>query len=172
MSRGLAAPGMPGRAAALPPRAADAAGDAVAISKQPPRSFAQYISASAWRTRSSRTEFFFSSTRRHTMFSRDWSADVCSSDLIAELSNLGVSAATIRNELAALEDDGYVVQPHTSAGRVPTASAYRYYVDHLGPSRLRSATQAKIASFFDSVQLELTKLLKATSRLLADVTQL
>lgn len=95
-----------------------------------------------------------------------------SSRTIAELSNLGVSAATIRNELAALEDDGYVVQPHTSAGRVPTASAYRYYVDHLGPSRLRSATQAKIASFFDSVQLELTKLLKATSRLLADVTQL
>jgi heat-inducible transcriptional repressor len=65
-----------------------------------------------------------------------------------------------------------VVQPHTSAGRVPTASAYRYYVDHLGPSRLRSATQAKIAGFFDSVQLELNKLLKATSRLLADVTQL
>ena len=95
-----------------------------------------------------------------------------SSRTIAELSNLGVSAATIRNELAALEDDGYVVQPHTSAGRVPTASAYRYDVDHLGPSRLRSATQAKIASFFDSVQLELTKLLKATSRLLADVTQL
>src|SRR5690606_39626746 len=81
MSRGLAAPGMPGRAAALPPRAADAAGDAVAISKQPPRSFAQYISASAWRTRSSRTEFFSSSSRRHTMFSRDWSSDVCSSDL-------------------------------------------------------------------------------------------
>jgi heat-inducible transcriptional repressor len=95
-----------------------------------------------------------------------------SSRTIAEVSNLGVSTATIRNELAALEADGYVVQPHTSAGRVPTATAYRYYVDHLGPSRLRSATQAKIASFFDSVQLELTKLLKATSRLLADVTQL
>lgn len=95
-----------------------------------------------------------------------------SSRTIAEVSGLGVSAATIRNELAALETDGYVAQPHTSAGRVPTARAYRYYVDHLGPSRLRSATQAKIATFFDSVQLELTKLLKATSRLLADVTQL
>lgn len=95
-----------------------------------------------------------------------------SSRTIAALNDLGVSTATIRNELAALEREGYVVQPHTSAGRVPTASAYRYYVDHLGPSRLRSATQAKIAGFFDSVQLELNNLLKATSRLLADVTQL
>lgn len=95
-----------------------------------------------------------------------------SSRTISEASDLGVSTATIRNELVALERDGYVVQPHTSAGRIPTATAYRYYVDHLGPSQIRTATQAKIATFFDSVQLELNKLLKATSRLLADVTQL
>jgi heat-inducible transcriptional repressor len=100
------------------------------------------------------------------------SGEPVSSGTIAAASDLGVSPATIRNELAALERDGYVVQPHTSAGRMPTASAYRYYVDHLGPSRLRSATQARIAGFFDSVHLELSKLLKATSRLLADVTQL
>lgn len=95
-----------------------------------------------------------------------------SSRTIADASGLGVSPATIRNDLVALEREGYVVQPHTSAGRRPTAAAYRYYVDHLGPSRLRSATQARIAGFFDSVQLELTNLLKATSRLLADVTEL
>lgn len=100
------------------------------------------------------------------------SGEPVSSRTIAGLTDLGVSTATIRNELAALEREGFVVQPHTSAGRIPTAAAYRYYVDHLGPSRLRSATQAKIAGFFDSVHLELTKLLKATSRLLADVTQL
>lgn len=100
------------------------------------------------------------------------SGEPVSSRTIVAVSDLGVSPATIRSELAALERDGYVVQPHTSAGRVPTASAYRYYVDHLGPSRLRSGTQARIAGFFDSVHLELTKLLKATSRLLADVTQL
>lgn len=100
------------------------------------------------------------------------SGEPVSSRTIAELTDLGVSTATIRNELAALEREGFVVQPHTSAGRVPTSSAYRYYVDHLGPSRLRSGTQAKIAGFFDTVHLELTKLLKATSRLLADVTQL
>lgn len=95
-----------------------------------------------------------------------------SSRTIADVSDLGVSPATIRNEFASLEMEGYVVQPHTSAGRVPTARAYRYYVDHLGPSRLRSGTQARITGFFDSVHLELTKLLKATSRLLADVTEL
>lgn len=95
-----------------------------------------------------------------------------SSRTIAEVSDLGVSPATIRSELAALEREGYVIQPHTSAGRVPTAGAYRYYVDHLGPSRLRSGAQARITGFFDTVHLELSKLLKATSRLLADVTEL
>ena len=100
------------------------------------------------------------------------SGEPVSSTTICDRSDLGVSPATVRNELAALERDGYVVQPHTSAGRLPTAQAYRYYVDHLGPSKLRIATQTKITSFFDSVHLELTKLLKATSRLLADVTEL
>lgn len=95
-----------------------------------------------------------------------------SSRSIVERSNLGVSAATVRNDLAALEQEGMAVQPHTSAGRVPTAAAYRYYVDHLGPGRLRHGTQVKIASFFGEVHLELAKLLKATSDLLAEVTDL
>ncbi len=100
------------------------------------------------------------------------SGEPVSSRTICETTDLGVSTATVRNELAALERDGFVYQPHTSAGRVPTATAYRYYVDHLGPTKLRAATHLKIAGFFDSVHLELTKLLKATSRLLADVTHL
>jgi heat-inducible transcriptional repressor len=65
-----------------------------------------------------------------------------------------------------------VIQPHTSAGRIPTAAAYRYYVDHLGPGRLRSTAQAKIHNLFGEVHLELSKLLKATSDLLAEVTDL
>jgi len=83
-----------------------------------------------------------------------------------------VSSATVRNDLAALEAEGFVIQPHTSAGRIPTAAAYRYYVDHLGPGRLRSTAQAKINSFFGEVHLELSKLLKETSDLLAEVTDL
>jgi heat-inducible transcriptional repressor len=54
-----------------------------------------------------------------------------SSQLLARTSGLGVSSATVRNVLAQLEDDGYVHQPHTSAGRVPTDRAYRVFVDLL-----------------------------------------
>jgi heat-inducible transcriptional repressor len=95
-----------------------------------------------------------------------------SSRTIVERARLGVSAATVRNDLAVLEREGFVIQPHTSAGRVPTSSAYRYYVDHLGPGRVRMGTQAKIDSVFGEVHLELSKLLRATSDLLAEVTEL
>jgi heat-inducible transcriptional repressor len=95
-----------------------------------------------------------------------------SSRAILERSRLNVSAATIRNDLAVLEQDGYVQQPHTSAGRVPTVAGYRYYVDHLGPGRLRQAAQVKIDSLFGDVHVELSKLLKATSDLLAEITDL
>jgi len=100
------------------------------------------------------------------------SGEPVSSRAIVERARLSVSTATVRNDLTALEVEGFVIQPHTSAGRIPTAAAYRYYVDHLGPGRLRSAAQAKINSFFGEVHLELSKLLKATSDLLADVTDL
>ncbi|MEX0946767.1 MAG: heat-inducible transcriptional repressor HrcA, partial [Acidimicrobiia bacterium] len=92
-----------------------------------------------------------------------------SSRSILQHSAISVSTATIRHDLAALERDGFVVQPHTSAGRVPTSRAYRYYVDHLGRGRLTSTSQARIVGFFSTVQLELSNLLKATSQLLAEV---
>lgn len=95
-----------------------------------------------------------------------------SSRAIVTQARLSVSAATVRNDLVALEEEGLVVQPHTSAGRIPTPAAYRYYVDHLGPRRLRQAAQAKVAGLFGEVHLELTKLLRATSDLLADITDL
>ena len=95
-----------------------------------------------------------------------------SSRAVLERSRLNVSAATVRNDLATLEQEGLVQQPHTSAGRVPTVAGYRYYVDHLGPGRLRQAAQAKITGLFGEVHLELSKLLKATSDLLAEITDL
>jgi heat-inducible transcriptional repressor len=100
------------------------------------------------------------------------SGEPVSSRAIVDRARLSVSSATVRNDLAALEAEGLVIQPHTSAGRIPTAAAYRYYVDHLGPGRLRSTAQAKINSFFGEVHLELSKLLKETSDLLAEVTDL
>jgi heat-inducible transcriptional repressor len=58
-------------------------------------------------------------------------AEPVGSKVIADDQVLGVSPATIRNDMAALEDMGYLVQPHTSAGRVPTDKGYRFYVDSL-----------------------------------------
>ena len=77
-----------------------------------------------------------------------------SSRAIVERTDLSVSSATIRNDLVALEQEGYLEQPHTSAGRVPTASAYRYYVDHLSPAPLRHTAQTRIDSVFGDVHLE------------------
>ncbi|MGH8945930.1 MAG: heat-inducible transcriptional repressor HrcA [Acidimicrobiia bacterium] len=95
-----------------------------------------------------------------------------SSRAIVAQAGLSVSAATVRHDLAALEEEGLAVQPHTSAGRIPTSAAYRYYVDHLGPRRLRQNAQTKVTNLFGEVHLELTKLLKATSDLLAEITDL
>src|SRR5258706_15437007 len=53
------------------------------------------------------------------------------SQTIARATNLGVSSATVRNDMMVLEREGYLRQPHTSAGRVPTDRGYRFFVDHL-----------------------------------------
>jgi heat-inducible transcriptional repressor len=95
-----------------------------------------------------------------------------SSRAVLDCSALDVSSATIRNELARLESYGFVAQPHTSAGRIPTHQGYRYYVDHCSPARLRSATHDRIRSFFADVHREVSRLLKETSGLVADLTHL
>ena len=93
-----------------------------------------------------------------------------SSTAVLARSGLDVSSATIRNDLAKLESYGFVSQPHTSAGRVPTPAGYRFYVDHCSPARLRSATRARIEGFFAEVHEELANLLKQTTSLLSDVS--
>lgn len=95
-----------------------------------------------------------------------------SSQSVLDNSDLDVSSATVRNELAALEGYGFVVQPHTSSGRVPTRQGYRYFVDHCQPAHLRVATHARIEAFFADVHRELSRLLKETSGLLTDLTHL
>jgi heat-inducible transcriptional repressor len=81
-----------------------------------------------------------------------------------------VSCATIRNDLARLEAYGFVAQPHTSAGRVPTPQGYRYLVVNASPARLRSATRARIVAFFGDVHRELNRQLKETTGLLSDLS--
>jgi heat-inducible transcriptional repressor len=94
------------------------------------------------------------------------------SETIAERAGLGVSPATIRNEMAALEELGYLSHPHTSAGRIPTDLGYRYYVDQLPSAlRLREAQRRAIAGFFAETMLDLEDVLRGTTRLLSRLTQ-
>jgi len=82
-----------------------------------------------------------------------------------------VSSATVRAEMAALERDGYLVQPHTSAGRVPTDKGYRFFVDHLGrPGTLGAHERQEVRRFFAHVHGEVEDLLGRTSGLLAQLT--
>ncbi len=94
-----------------------------------------------------------------------------SSQAVLDASGLQVSSATVRNDLARLESYGFIDQPHTSAGRIPTHQGYRYYVDHCSPARLRSATRVRIESFFTDMHRELSKLLQETSGLLSDLSK-
>ena len=62
---------------------------------------------------------------------------------ISKMSDLNLSSATIRNEMSDLEELGYIVQPHTSAGRIPSDKGYRFYVDHLMEVKDREVTEMK-----------------------------
>ncbi len=93
-----------------------------------------------------------------------------SSRAILDRSGLECSSATIRNEMVVLERLGLVVQPHTSAGRVPTDRGYRYYVDHLSPDSLRASTRGRIETFFGTVHAEFSRILRETSEMLSEIT--
>src|SRR6187455_2384212 len=100
------------------------------------------------------------------------SGEPVGSETVAERSGMGVSSATIRNELAALEELGYLRHPHTSAGRIPTDAGYRKYVDSLPPGgKLRDAQRRAIAGFFAETMLDLEDVLKGTTQLLSRMTQ-
>ncbi|MCU0260534.1 MAG: heat-inducible transcriptional repressor HrcA [Ilumatobacteraceae bacterium] len=91
---------------------------------------------------------------------------------IATAPGVGVSPATVRNEMAVLEQEGFLVQPHTSAGRIPTDKGYRFFVDHLaGPGRLDAATTSQVGQFFEAAHGRLEEMLHRTSTLLADLTR-
>ena len=82
-----------------------------------------------------------------------------------------VSSATVRSEMAALERDGFLVQPHTSAGRIPTDKGYRFFVDHLArPGVLGPHQRQEVRKFFAHVHGEMEDLLGHTSGLLAELT--
>ena len=90
---------------------------------------------------------------------------------IANAPGVQVSSATVRNEMAALEHEGFLVQPHTSAGRIPTDKGYRFFVDHLGPDgHLDPLATQQVGEFFGRAHGRLEELLSSTTDLLARLT--
>jgi heat-inducible transcriptional repressor len=90
---------------------------------------------------------------------------------VAHAPGIDVSSATVRSEMAALEREGFLVQPHTSAGRIPTDKGYRFFVDHLGSDGwLDAAQQRQVRQFFAHMHGEVEELLARTSGLLTDLT--
>lgn len=90
---------------------------------------------------------------------------------LVERHNLGVSSATVRNDMAVLEAEGYITQPHTSSGRVPTEKGYREFVDRLHDVKpLSSAERRAIQSFLES-GVDLDDVLRRAVRLLAQLTR-
>ncbi len=93
------------------------------------------------------------------------------SKMIVDRHNLGVSSATVRNDMAVLEEDGLIAQPHTSAGRVPTDKGYRLFVDRLAQVKpLSSAERRAVQAFLDGA-VDLDDVLRRSVRLLAQLTR-
>ena len=92
------------------------------------------------------------------------------SKAIVDRHQFGVSAATIRNDMALLEEEGLIVQPHTSAGRIPTEQGYRYFVDRLNEVRALSAAEQSAITKFLAGAVDLDDVMQRTVRLLAQMT--
>ena len=93
------------------------------------------------------------------------------SKALTERHNLGVSPATVRNDMAALEDEGFIAQPHTSAGRIPTDKGYRLFVDKLaGVKPMTPPERRAIQNFLDGA-VDLDDVVARTVRLLAQLTR-
>lgn len=90
---------------------------------------------------------------------------------LVERHSLGVSAATIRNDMAALEEEGLIRQPHTSAGRVPTDKGYRYFVDQIDQIKPLSAPERQAITEFFTAAVGLDDVMERTVRLLAQLTR-
>ncbi|MEU7897549.1 heat-inducible transcriptional repressor HrcA [Nonomuraea sp. NPDC049152] len=93
------------------------------------------------------------------------------SKALAERHNLNVSPATVRNDMAALEEQGYIAQPHTSAGRVPTDKGYRLFVDKLSQIKPLSSAERRAIETFLAGAVDLDDVVTRTVRLLAQLTR-
>ncbi|OGO23486.1 MAG: heat-inducible transcription repressor HrcA [Chloroflexi bacterium RBG_16_50_9] len=93
------------------------------------------------------------------------------SQIIASDPELGVSPATVRNEMAYLEQEGYLIRPHTSAGCIPSDKGYRYYVESIEHIQLPPSEERFISHIFHQVEQEVETWLSLTATLLARMAQ-
>lgn len=93
------------------------------------------------------------------------------SKALVERYHLDVSPATVRNDMAVLEEEGYITQPHTSAGRIPTDKGYRLFVDRLGAVKPLSVAERRAIQTFMAGALDMDDVVRRTVRLLAQITQ-
>ncbi|GAA2076403.1 heat-inducible transcriptional repressor HrcA [Aeromicrobium halocynthiae] len=89
---------------------------------------------------------------------------------LVERHQLGVSSATIRNDMAALEDDGLIAQPHTSAGRVPTDKGYRLFVDRLSSVKALSGPERRAIETFLTGAVDVDDVVQRSVKVLAQLT--
>ncbi len=94
------------------------------------------------------------------------------SKTLLEKFHLPFSSATIRNEMQELEENGYLEKPHTSAGRIPSAKGYRFYIEHLRSHSHKNELSTKLESLFENRTLEIEEVIKQTSQLLSQMTNL
>src|SRR5690348_2475962 len=92
------------------------------------------------------------------------------SKALTERHRLGVSPATVRNDMAALEDEGYITHPHTSAGRIPTDRGYRLFVDQLSTVKPLSGPERKAIETFLAGAVDLDDVVRRSVRLLSQLT--
>jgi len=85
--------------------------------------------------------------------------------------HLDVSPATVRNDMAVLEEEGYIMQPHTSAGRIPTDKGYRLFVDRLGTVKPLSIAERRAIETFMAGAVDIDDVVRRTVRLLAQITR-
>jgi len=90
---------------------------------------------------------------------------------LVERHSLGVSPATVRNDMAALEEEGFITQPHTSAGRIPTDKGYRLFVDRLTTLKPMSAPEKRAISTFLDGAVDLDDVVHRSVRLLSQLTR-
>jgi heat-inducible transcriptional repressor len=93
------------------------------------------------------------------------------SKALVERHRLGVSPATVRNDMAALEEEGFITQPHTSAGRIPTDKGYRLFVDRLTALKPLSSAERRAISTFLEGAVDLDDVVHRTVRMLAQLTR-